>query len=244
MSPFIIVPLQRNWVMWGILLSTCPSVRPWTESCPLCISTNTSRIRFIFTHLINPLIELQSVCRELIFSKIQKCIFWPNYFTSWLSTWCSGLSWQWRHNGPDGVSNHQPHDCSLNHLFRRKWKKKSKLPVTGLCAGNSPVTSEFPTQKVSNAMTSSSSGCQDTYQGWMVSFTYGTKGIWIDTICDPPYEFDLCPHPWPWPRIFKIKFCISRVSVIGLIHLNSLICKLWTAMWEWIYIYIYMYIFH
>ena len=125
-------------------------------------------------------------------------------------------------------------------------RKKSKLPVTGLCAGNSPVTSEFPTQKVSNAMTSSSSGCQDTYQGWMVSLTYGTKGIWIDTICDPPYEFDLCPHPWPWPRIFKIKFCISRVSVIGLIHLNSLICKLWTAMWEWIYIYtyIYMYIFH
>ena len=30
-------------------------------------------------------------------------------------------------------------------------KKTSKLHVTGLCAGNSPVTGEFPTQKASNA---------------------------------------------------------------------------------------------
>ena len=27
---------------------------------------------------------------------------------------------QWRHNGEDSVSNHQPHDCLLNRLFRRK----------------------------------------------------------------------------------------------------------------------------
>ena len=26
---------------------------------------------------------------------------------------------QWRHNGHDGVSNHQPHDYLLNCLFRR-----------------------------------------------------------------------------------------------------------------------------
>ena len=30
-------------------------------------------------------------------------------------------------------------------------KKKSKLRVTGLCAGNSPVTDEFPAQRASNA---------------------------------------------------------------------------------------------
>ena len=30
-------------------------------------------------------------------------------------------------------------------------KKISKLRVTGLCAGNSPVTSEFPEQMASNA---------------------------------------------------------------------------------------------
>ena len=58
---------------------------------------------------------------------------------------------QWRHSERVGVSNHQSHDCLLNRLFRRKSKKTSKLRVTGLCAGNSPVTGEFPAQRASNA---------------------------------------------------------------------------------------------
>ena len=44
----------------------------------------------------------------------------------------------WRHNDHDGVSNHQPHGCLLNRLFRHRSKKTSKLRVTGLCVGNSP----------------------------------------------------------------------------------------------------------
>ena len=51
---------------------------------------------------------------------------------------------EWRHNGFDGVSNHQPHVCLLNRFFKRRSQKTSKLRVTGLCAGNSPVTGEFP----------------------------------------------------------------------------------------------------
>ena len=39
----------------------------------------------------------------------------------------------------------------INSLFRRKSKKTSKFRVTGLCAGNSPVTGEFPAQMASNA---------------------------------------------------------------------------------------------
>ena len=58
---------------------------------------------------------------------------------------------QWRQNGHDGVSNHQPHDCLLNRLFRRTSKKTSRLRVTGRCEGNSPVTGEFPAQMASNA---------------------------------------------------------------------------------------------
>ena len=65
------------------------------------------------------------------------------------------LSWQstlrWRHNGRDSVANHQLHDCLLNRLFRRRSKKTSKLRVTGLCAGNSPGTGEFPVQMANNA---------------------------------------------------------------------------------------------
>ena len=71
--------------------------------------------------------------------------------TSTLAVCAKSVVLLWRHNGHDSVSNHQPHDCLLNHLFRRRSKKTSKLRVTGLCAGNSPVTSEFPAQMVSNA---------------------------------------------------------------------------------------------
>ena len=66
---------------------------------------------------------------------------WPHWTTTL----------QWRHNGHDCVSNHQPHDCLLNRLFRRRLKKTSKLRITGPCAGNSPLTGEFPAQRVSNA---------------------------------------------------------------------------------------------
>ena len=54
----------------------------------------------------------------------------------WLHNTVQSL--HWRHNDHDGVSNHQPHHCLLNRLFRRRSKKSSKLRVTGLCAGNSP----------------------------------------------------------------------------------------------------------
>ena len=40
---------------------------------------------------------------------------------------------------------------SLNRLFKAQVKEKSKLHVTGLCAGNSPVTGEFSEQMASNA---------------------------------------------------------------------------------------------
>ena len=52
--------------------------------------------------------------------------------------WRSHVPLHWRHNDHDGVSNHQPHGCLLNRLFRRRSKKTSKLRVTGLCEGNSP----------------------------------------------------------------------------------------------------------
>ena len=59
-------------------------------------------------------------------------------------------TWQWRHNGRDGVPNHQPHDYLHIRLFRHRSKNTSMLRVTGLCAWNSPVTGECPTERVSN----------------------------------------------------------------------------------------------
>ena len=57
----------------------------------------------------------------------------------------------WRHNECEDVSNHQCLDCLLSRLIRRRSKKTSKLRVTCLCEGISPVTGEFPAKKASKA---------------------------------------------------------------------------------------------
>ena len=75
---------------------------------------------------------------------------------------------QWRHNEHNGVSNHQPRDCLFNRLFRHRSKRISKLRVVGLCAGNSPVTCEFPELMASNAENSfhlMTSSCR-TFSWW------------------------------------------------------------------------------
>ena len=55
----------------------------------------------------------------------------------------SRITLHWRHNGRDGVSNHQPYDCLLNRLFRRRSKKTSKLCVLAFVRGihRGPVNS-------------------------------------------------------------------------------------------------------
>ena len=63
----------------------------------------------------------------------------------------SACALQWFHNERNGHSNHQHHNCLFNRLFRCRSKKTSKLRVAGPCDGNSPVTSEFPAQRASNA---------------------------------------------------------------------------------------------
>ena len=77
----------------------------------------------------------------------------PIITQNWFSGLCNNNKWSlhWRHNEHDGVSNHQPSNCLLNSLFRRRSKKTSKLRITGLCARNSPGTGEFPAQMPSNA---------------------------------------------------------------------------------------------
>ena len=75
------------------------------------------------------------------------------YHNTYSSTFENSMkgSLKWRHDERHGASNHQPHDYLVNRLFRRRSKKTSKLCVTGLCVGNSPVTGEFPAHRASNA---------------------------------------------------------------------------------------------
>ena len=78
------------------------------------------------------------------------------------------LALQWCCKEIDGVSNRQPHDCSLSCLFRHRSKKTSKFRVTGLCAENSPVTGEFPALMANNAGT------------WKVSHWWRHHGSGVD----------------------------------------------------------------
>ena len=67
--------------------------------------------------------------------------------------------------------------------------------------------------------------------------------MWIDRMLDPHCDFELWPHPWPWPLIFKVKFwkcCISGMG--GPIDMEHLVdrmldphsdFKLWPHPWPW-----------
>ena len=93
-----------------------------------------------FVAILSKLLNKQSQCRRFATPRRS-----PNVIVMLWNTL------QWRHNERDGVSNNCLLDYLLNRLFWCKYKKTSTLCVAGLCAGNSPVTGEFPAQKPSNA---------------------------------------------------------------------------------------------
>ena len=84
-----------------------------------------------------------------------------------------------------GVSEHRRLHCLLNCGFRRRSKKTSKLRVTGLGEGNSPVTGEFPAQKASNGFFFSFddviSTCERSFDNFASSRCY------VNTIFNLPY---------------------------------------------------------
>ena len=60
-------------------------------------------------------------------------------------------SLQWRHNEHDGVSNHQPHDCLLNRLFKAQIKENIKAPRHWPLCGEFTGHRWIPAQRTSNA---------------------------------------------------------------------------------------------
>ena len=120
---------------------------------------NNANLASFFVVILNKLLNEQSIsctvtvirrycnCSSLLVKEALVVIMVVVVVVGW------GLSTplEWRHKWRDSVSNHQPHDCLLILLFRRRSKKKSKLRVTGPCAGNSPGTGKFPAQMASNA---------------------------------------------------------------------------------------------
>ena len=108
---------------------------------------------------------------------------WPFYVAVRRNPVCT---LRWRHNGHDGVSNHQPHQCLLNRLFGFRSKKTSKLRVTDLIAGNLPGTREFPAQMASDSGNVSiwwchheCGYCDQGRWGQSVKFALPVMGTWF-----------------------------------------------------------------
>ena len=132
---------------------------------------------------------------------------------------------QWRHNGRDSVSNHQPYDCLLNDLFKRRSKKTSKLRVTGLCAGNSPDTGEFPAQMTSNA--------ENVSIWWRHHET--VLFCWCSYLASwsewhpPDYRF---PIRSSWPGRLWLIFMVVWESDVGASGHGICLGNLWPTIWK------------
>ena len=98
---------------------------------------NVQRDIFSFLICVWPLVFTRSPQRPVTWLLVMKLCSIRNHIV---------ITLRGRHNGCDDISNLQPRDCLLSRLIRRRSKKTSKLRVSGLCAGNSQVTGEFPAQ--------------------------------------------------------------------------------------------------
>ena len=133
-----------------------------------------------------------AVCLYILILMGFPCITFPTrIFCRSVSGFVIGCPLRWRHNDHAGVSNHQPHGCLLNRLFRRKSKKTSKLRVTGLCAGNSPGTGEFPAQMASYA---------ENVSIWWRHHACGVFCCGVTTV-----------HRGSFAKLFEISWSVSRI---------------------------------
>ena len=131
--------------VWGIHRRPVNSPHKWP----------VTRKMFPFDDVIMAWPVLNSKMVNEKMGKFQNTLIWRRHSDFVTYACVSEVCRHWftlqRHNGRNGDSNHRPLDCLLNRLFRRRSEKTSRLSVTGLCEGNSPMTGEFPAQRASKA---------------------------------------------------------------------------------------------
>ena len=94
---------------------------------------------------------------------------------------------------------------------RRRSKKTSKLRVTGLCVGNSPVTGEFPAQRASNA-----ENVSIWWRHHVLDFARSGEKTFAILYAD---------NPCPWPKGFHDQ---TSIACLGLCKcLTSQCLELW-----------------
>ena len=68
------------------------------------------------------------ISRDLSFSPRKRLFLMCAFMNVFQQTRFESTPLQWRHNERDGVSNHQPHDCLLNRLFKAQIKENINAP--------------------------------------------------------------------------------------------------------------------
>ena len=133
-----------NWTLWNKRQSNCI----WNLSIFIRTHTHTHTHTHIVRWYLATHLNDVRMFRHWNFSVNigSNSLPW-NFLVSGLHSHITVTSY----NERDGVSNHLRLECLPNRLFRRRSNEASKLRVSGLCEGNSPVTKEFPAQRASNA---------------------------------------------------------------------------------------------
>ena len=118
--------------MWNILAWKNKTLR---QSVWFWIYFKNCAIRFVnLSAMIRFVLEISWLSADRLPQNTvhRKLLNGGSRVTIWSRLFCS---LQWRHNGRDGVSNHQPHDCLLSRLFGRRSKKTSKLASLAFARG-------------------------------------------------------------------------------------------------------------
>ena len=165
------------WLSWFYNILTIPLYHYMT-SCPpvilILVINGSDNDLSSFSQQLLP--EAKWTCHQNIFifsirwciqNDIHQCLLKKIAVTAFVT------ALQWCHNERSGIWNHQPHDCLLNHLFKCRSKKTSKLCVTGLCAGNSLVIGQFSAKRARNTENVSIWLCHHGVQINGVSWTIG-----------------------------------------------------------------------
>ena len=159
---YILVYISLKFVPHGFIENKLPLCRIiawcWIDDKHLSPSGWHISVTHIYvTTAQNPLSPLmQEYINEITINSSPRksnCLISENYFSNihfYININIS-MSLQWRHNGCDCVSNHQPHDCfSTIYSDTDQWKHQSSA-LLALCAGNSPEAGEFPAQMAGKA---------------------------------------------------------------------------------------------
>ena len=131
------MPAALNCLMYLISEFMLPHVKRNISVCPLTLRMSLSTISTFYhrRHVIQYLTNSLAIASWFIFNivTLNTCTNQHRHLVTCLEFHVprisASISLRWRHNGPNGVSNHQPGDCLLNRLFSRRSKKASKLRV-------------------------------------------------------------------------------------------------------------------